>query len=150
MPDGSAGSWHAWQPEPLYDAGPMDPETQRLISLLKVCLKILGVTNREVARRMGMSPSYISKLFSGASELRLDHVIRICRAADLDPAEFFALAYPRQPAAASPAAFKLRELLQNLQPPPRSSPRPAEPLSEDKLQGTLKETLEKMMGKSQE
>ena len=128
----------------------MDPETQRLISLLKVCLKILGVTNREVARRMGMSPSYISKLFSGASELRLDHVIRICRAADLDPAEFFALAYPRQPAAASPAAFKLRELLQNLQPPPRSSPRPAEPLGEDKLQGVLKETLEKMMGRGEE
>ncbi len=127
----------------------MDPETQRLISLLKVCLKILGVTNREVARRMGMSPSYISKLFSGASELRLDHVIRICRAADLDPAEFFALAYPRHPAAVSPAAFKLRELLQNLQPPP-STPRPAEPLSEDKIQGMLKETLEKMMGRSQE
>jgi transcriptional regulator with XRE-family HTH domain len=127
----------------------MDPETQRLVSLLKVCLKILGVTNREVARRMGMSPSYISKLFSGASELRLDHVIRICRAADLEPAEFFALAYPRQPAGASPAAFKLRELLQNLQ-PPASQQRPAEPLSEDKLQGMLKETLEKMLGRSQE
>lgn len=128
----------------------MDPETQRLISLLKVCLKILGVTNREVARRMGMSPSYISKLFSGASELRLDHVIRICRAADLDPAEFFALAYPRQPAGASPAAFKLRELLQNLQPPPPSPRKPAESLSEDKLQGMLKETLERMLGRSQE
>lgn len=127
----------------------MDSETQRLVSLLKVCLKILGVTNREVARRMGMSPSYISKLFSGASELRLDHVIRICRAADLNPAEFFALAYPRQPAGASPAAFKLREMLQSLQPPP-SSPRPAESLSEDQLQGMLKETLEKMLGRSQE
>lgn len=128
----------------------MDPETQRLISLLKVCLKILGVTNREVARRMGMSPSYISKLFSGASELRLDHVIRICRAADLEPAEFFALAYPRQPAAASPAAFKLRELLQNLQSPPPSPSRKAEPLGEDKLQGMLKETLEKLLGRREE
>ena len=128
----------------------MDPETQRLVSLLKVCLKILGVTNRDVARRMGMSPSYISKLFSGASELRLDHVIRICRAADLNPAEFFALAYPRQPAGASPAASKLREMLQSLQPPPPSSPRPAEALSEDQNQGMLKETLEKMLGRSQE
>jgi transcriptional regulator with XRE-family HTH domain len=126
----------------------MDPETQRLVNLLKVCLKILGVTNREVARRMGMSPSYISKLFSGASELRLDHVIRICRAADLEPAEFFALAYPRQPAGISPAALKLRELLQHLQPPPPSSPRPAESLSGDQLQGMLKETLEKLLGRS--
>lgn len=136
--------------KPLYDVSPMDPETQRLVSLLKVCLKILGVTNREVARRMGMSPSYISKLFSGASELRLDHVIRICRAADLDPAEFFALAYPRQPVGASTAASKLRELLQNLQPPPPSPPKQAEPLGEDKLQGMLKETLEKMLGRSEE
>jgi hypothetical protein len=40
--------------------------------------------------------------------------------------------------------------LQNLQPPPPSAPRPAEPLSEDKLQGMLKETLEKMMGRGQE
>lgn len=132
----------------MYDLVNMDPETQRLVNLLKVCLKILGVTNREVARRMGMSPSYISKLFSGASELRLDHVIRICRAADLEPAEFFALAYPRQPAGVSPAALKLRELLQHLQPSPPPLPRPAESLSEDQLQGMLKETLEKMLGRS--
>lgn len=128
----------------------MDPETHRLVSLLKVCLKILGVTNREVARRMGMSPSYVSKLFSGASELRLDHVIRICRAADLDPSEFFALAYPRQPVGVSPAALRLREMLQSLQPTPVSPRRSAEALREDQIQGMLQETLEKMLGRKQE
>ena len=124
----------------------MDPETQRLINLLKVSLRILGVTNREVARSMEMSPSYISKLLSGSSELRLDHVVRICRAAGLDPSEFFALAYPRQPANGTLAASKLRELLQVAAPPPQLAPTPA--MSEAQLQDILKETLERMMGRS--
>jgi transcriptional regulator with XRE-family HTH domain len=126
----------------------MDPETQRLINLLKVTLRLLGVTNREVARRMGMSPSYISKLFSGTSELRLDHVIRICRAVSLEPAEFFTLAYPRQPAGSSVAASTLRELLQSVQlasPPPPAKPAPA--LDQEQIQEIFKATLEKMLGR---
>ncbi|HEX4962278.1 MAG TPA: helix-turn-helix transcriptional regulator [Thermoanaerobaculia bacterium] len=134
----------------------MDPETDRLVNLLKVSLKILGITNREVARRLEMSPSYISKLLSGASELRLDHVIRICRAAGIEPAEFFALAYPRQPMS-SLAASKLRDLLQNVQQQPQAllQPQPAPPpaaqvpvYSEAQLQEMLKVTLEKMLGRS--
>jgi len=122
----------------------MDPETERLVNLLRVCLKVLGVTNREVARRMGMSPSYVSKLFSGSSEMRLDHVIRVCRAAGLEPAEFFSLAYPRQPSHGTTAAAKLRELLQTFQPPPPPQ-KPADALDEAKLEEMLKATLERMV-----
>jgi transcriptional regulator with XRE-family HTH domain len=126
----------------------MDPETQRLLNLLKVCLRILGVTHRDLARRMGISPSYVSKLFSGVSELRLDHVVRVCRAIDLEPSEFFSLAYPRHPVGTSGAAFKLRELLQNLQlqPPPA---KPAETkISDEQLQQALKDALDKMSGRA--
>ena len=45
----------------------MDPETQRLINLLRSTLRVLGISHREIARLMKMSPSYISKLFSGVS-----------------------------------------------------------------------------------
>jgi transcriptional regulator with XRE-family HTH domain len=129
----------------------MDPETQRLLNLLKVSLKILGVTHRDLARRLKMSPSYVSKLFSGASDLRLDHIVRICRAVDLEPSEFFGLAYPRQPlsGSASRAAAKLGELLQNTQLPPPPAPKPEEPkLSEEKLHRMLEEALEKMLRRS--
>src|ERR1700744_4418971 len=68
----------------------MDPETERLVNLVKGSLRILGISNRELARRLEMSPSYVSKLLSGASELRLDHLVRICKATGLDPGEFFA------------------------------------------------------------
>jgi transcriptional regulator with XRE-family HTH domain len=121
----------------------MDPETERLISLLKVSFKVLGVSNREVARRMGMSPSYVSKLLSGASELRLDHLVRMCRAAEVEPAEFFSLAYPGGPGGATPAMAKLRDLLQSGQPPPAPK---AEAFSEEQLEQMLKATLAKLMG----
>lgn len=123
----------------------MDPETQRLVEVLKVSLRILGVTNREIARRMGMSPSYISKLFSGGSEMRLDHVIRICRAIGIEPAEFFTFAYPVPPRSTTPSAARLREMLQPGQPAP-----PAEVIDEEKIQRMLQETLERLASRRNE
>ena len=117
----------------------MDPETKRVINLLQVCLKILGIPNREVARRMGISPSYLSKLFSGGSEMRLDHLVRICRAIDLEPGEFFTLAYPRQARSSTATAARLRELLQQPPPPPPMDP------GEEKMQEMMKEVLEKLL-----
>lgn len=125
----------------------MDPETQRLINLLKVSLRILGISNREVARRLEMSPSYVSKLLSGSSELRLDHLIRMCRAAAIDPAEFFSLAYPRGPVGATASMAKLRELLQSVAPPPPPASA-REPLSDGQLEEVLKATLAKLIGRS--
>jgi len=125
----------------------MDQETQRLLNLLKITLRILGVTNREVARRLGISPSYISKLFSGVSELRLDHVVRICKAVGLEPGEFFSLAYPRQ-TSSSAAATQLRDLLQTIQLPPPPAPKPKREIDDDQLQAVVKETLEKVLGRS--
>jgi transcriptional regulator with XRE-family HTH domain len=128
----------------------MDPETQRLINLLRSTLRVLGISHREIARRMKMSPSYISKLFSGVSEMRLEHVIRICRAAELEPVEFFSLAYPRQPAGSSIAARKLRELLQTvqLQPPPTRRA----PVLDDEAQveEMLRAMLERLLRRSSE
>jgi transcriptional regulator with XRE-family HTH domain len=129
----------------------MDPETQRLINLLRSTLRVLGISHREIARRLKMSPSYMSKLFSGVSEMRLEHVIRICRAAELEPAEFFSLAYPRQPAGSSIVARKLRELLQaiQLQPPP---PTKRAPVLEDEAQveEMLRAMLEKLLRRTSE
>jgi len=134
----------------LYDVSVLDPETERLINLLKVSLKILGISHREVARRLDMSPSYVSKLLTGASEVRLDHVIRICRAAEIEPVEFFALAYPRHPVEGSPAGSRVRELLKNVQ---LQTPAPAPTLksafSEEQLHDMLKATLEKMLGRNE-
>jgi transcriptional regulator with XRE-family HTH domain len=123
-----------------------DPETTRLINLIKVTLRILGLSNREVARRLEMSPSYVSKLLSGAAEIRLDHVIRICRAASMEPAEFFSLAYPPSTPKASVTQARLRDMLAGLtSPPPPPPPLVPDRLSEKEIHDMLKATLERLM-----
>src|SRR3954469_10040214 len=122
----------------------MESETERLVNLVKVCLRILGVSNRQLARRLEMSPSYVSKLLSGSSELRLDHLIRICKVTGLDPGEFFALAYPVRPAATA-TGVRLRAMLQGSLSP---SPPPAEPAKvyrEDEVQAMLQAALERLI-----
>jgi transcriptional regulator with XRE-family HTH domain len=124
----------------------MDSETKRLINLLKVSLRMLGISNREVARRLEMSPSYVSKLLSGASELRLDHLVRMCKVADIELAEFFSLAYPRGPVTGTTAMAKLREMLQTTQdlaPPP--PPKRPEMFTEEQVQEMLRATLAKLI-----
>jgi len=123
----------------------MHPETQRLINLVKVSLRILGISNRELAKRLEMSPSYVSKLLSGASELRLEHLMRICDAIGIQPAEFFAMAYPVPVAKASLTAMRLHELLRSVSPfpPPRTMTRPD--FSDEQVQEMLRTALEKLM-----
>jgi transcriptional regulator with XRE-family HTH domain len=120
----------------------MDSETQRLVNLVKVSLRILGVSNRELARRLEMSPSYVSKLLSGASELRLDHLIRICKVTGLDPGEFFALAYPVR-SSPTPTGLHLRSLMQGSYSPP--PPPSAKVFSEEQVQEMLQAALAKLM-----
>ena len=124
-----------------------DPETKRLINLVKVTLRILGLSNREVARRLEMSPSYVSKLLSGAAEIRLDHVIRICRAADMEPAEFFGLAYPLPAPRPSTTQARLRDMLQGIapSPPPMPTKLVKDHFTEKEIHDMLKSTLERLM-----
>jgi transcriptional regulator with XRE-family HTH domain len=121
----------------------MDSETQRLVNLVKVSLRILGISNRELARRLEMSPSYVSKLLSGASDLRLDHLVRICKVTGLEPGEFFALAYPVR-SSPTPTGLRLRSLMQGSYAPP--PPPPANKVfSEEQVQEMLQAALAKLM-----
>src|SRR3954470_24008378 len=122
----------------------MDSETERLVNLGKVCLRILGVSNRELARRLGMSPSYASKLVWGSSELPLDRLVRICKVTELDPGEFFALAYPVRPTATATGS-RLRALLQLNAPPPPPPAAPARVYREDEVQAMLQAALERLI-----
>jgi transcriptional regulator with XRE-family HTH domain len=123
----------------------MDSETERLVNLVKVSLRILGISNRELAHRLKMSPSYVSKLLSGASALRLDHLVRICKVTGMDPGEFFALAYPARPAGTATGA-RLRAFLEGstAPPPPPPATAPARVFREEDVQAMLQAALEKL------
>lgn len=123
----------------------MDPEVQRLITILRTTMRILGVTNRDIERKLDLSPSYLSRLFSGGIELKAEHLVHIPKAMGLEPAEFFHLAYPRRSQPGSRAAEQLREVLRELGPPPSQEPAGGAFTEEQMTQ--LREMMRKMLGR---
>lgn len=103
-------------------------------------MKILDITNREVEKKLGLSYGYLSRLFAGAIELKIEHILDICGAIGLRPAEFFHLAYPRVQVPGTPAASKLRDVLQGFQPQGENGEVP-----EGSLTGLSHDEIEQMM-----
>src|SRR5215510_2556428 len=91
-------------------------ESERIIHRLRIALRLLGFTNREIERRLGYTPSYLTRLFSGQIELRFEHIVDIVDAIGMTVDEFFHFAYPGQPAELSKAAQQLDKLLDELRP----------------------------------
>jgi transcriptional regulator with XRE-family HTH domain len=132
-----------------YTVATMDEEVERLVNVLRTATKLLGITNREIEKKLGLSYGYLSRLFGGTIELRVEHIVRITKAIGVRPAEFFHLAYPRLPVPASPAALKLQGLLQGYQPtspaePPPPAAQPAVP-SKEELEKLIMSSLRKLL-----
>lgn len=87
------------------------PEVKRLLSILKTSMRSLGYTNRDIEKKLGLSGSYLSRLFSGLIDLKVDHIVSISRALGMDPDEMFQLAFPKRKKQPSVAALRLRETL---------------------------------------
>jgi transcriptional regulator with XRE-family HTH domain len=106
-----------------------------ILDTLKTSLRLLEVTNREIENKMGWSHGYLSRIFAGNIELRMEHILEIIGILRLHPAEFFELAYPQLPDPPSEAAQRLRSLLRRYQaepPPAVASPRPPEVAVDDR------------------
>jgi transcriptional regulator with XRE-family HTH domain len=138
---------------------PEKEEVRRLLDLLRTLMRMLGFSNREVERRMGLNHGSVSRVFSGHIEAKLDLVLGAARAIGLEYDEFFAFAYPdlRPPDRESEAARKIRFMLEDLRPlgsrrpvpaPVETPPPPAEPLNRDELLADVKKVLREMMSES--
>ncbi|HYX25756.1 MAG TPA: helix-turn-helix domain-containing protein [Thermoanaerobaculia bacterium] len=111
------------------------------MTVLRTAIRLLGLTNREIERRLGMTPSYLGRIFGGSIELKVEHVLAISRAMGLEPAEFFELAYPRRPDPPTEAAKTIRKLLRDMQ-PPEPEARPASMvISDEELQQKIQESV---------
>ena len=137
---------------------PNQEEVRRLLDLLRTLMRMLGFSNREVERRMGLNHGSVSRVFSGIIEAKLELVLGAARAIGLEYDEFFGLAYPdlRPLERESEAARRIRSMLEDLRPsgsrlgrsapPPEAPPPPpAEPLSRDELLADFKKVLREMM-----
>jgi transcriptional regulator with XRE-family HTH domain len=87
----------------------MKTETAQLSRVLKKSIHTLGLSLREVERRLGMSRGYLTRLFAGEMDLKMDHVVDIAGALGIEAEEIFQLAFPRTDNAPSQDALRLRE-----------------------------------------
>ncbi len=77
----------------------IDDEIERVTALLSTVIKVANVTKRELEKELGASGGYLSRLLSGKMGLSIRHILLICAAIGMEPAEFFHLAYPEAPGA---------------------------------------------------
>ena len=128
----------------------MRPEVQHMLTVLKTVMRVLGYSNRDVERKLGLSASYLSRLFSGVIELRFEHIVDISKAMGLELEEvmYFAYPHPRQPP--SESAIRLRELMGSVQAPtlmpPAPNPAAPAPPTEEDLEKLMTKTLRKLFG----
>jgi len=80
-----------------------------MLQTLKTIMRVLGFTNRDIERKLGLSSSYLSRLFSGGMELRFDHIVNISKAIGMRPEEVFQYAYQQTDEPPSEALKKLRK-----------------------------------------
>jgi transcriptional regulator with XRE-family HTH domain len=90
----------------------MSPEVQHMLSVLRSVIRGLGYNYQDVAKKLGLSSGYMSRLFSGKIDLKFQHIVDISRVLGFEPEEIFHLAYPRAKDAASPSALRYQMLTQ--------------------------------------
>jgi transcriptional regulator with XRE-family HTH domain len=117
----------------------MEPETERLLDVLKAAAKVLGFSLRELERKLGYSTGYLSRLLRGKVEVRMDHVCSIARAMGLEPSEVFQVAFPRTATPPSEAAARVRGALYKFSPPD-----PMENRSNAEMEQLLEKTLRRL------
>ena len=86
---------------------PVREEVRYVLDALKSAIKILGHTVRDIENKLRYSHGYLSRVFSGTIELKMEHVIDIARALEVEPEELLAFVYPTLKDPASPAAYEL-------------------------------------------
>jgi transcriptional regulator with XRE-family HTH domain len=132
-----------------------EAENQRILDLLRTLIRLLGLSNREIERRIGLSPSYLSRLFGGYLELKFEHVLEISRALGLEPGEIFELAYPESSKPPSESMERIRNVADTLQrsrpaaePAPKPAPEPAPVIStevEHRVQEVFRQVLQDLI-----
>ncbi len=67
-------------------------DVQQVLALFKRAIRSSGLSQKEVDRRIGVQPGYLSQVMIGRLDLKLKHLLRGLEAIDVDPAGFFSLA----------------------------------------------------------
>ena len=128
----------------------MTPETEHIITVLRTAMRILGYRNADLERKLGLSTSYLSRLFSGGIELRFEHIVNLAGAMGLRVEEILRFAYPETSEMPSEAALRLQAATGHFKPPAPSQPAVVPPAtnapSEADLERLMAKTLRRFFG----
>ncbi|HWM92844.1 MAG TPA: helix-turn-helix transcriptional regulator [Thermoanaerobaculia bacterium] len=108
-------------------------------------MRIFDVSNRDIEKRLGLGYGYLSRLFSGSIELKVEHILQILEVLGLSPAEFFQLAYPRRPSPPSEAAARMRTILDGFGPIPVEQRPPSGETTPEELEKMVSRVLQKLL-----
>lgn len=98
-------------------------EIARIAAALRTAIRLSGISHRQVERELGLSTGYLTRILAGQVELRVRHVLDVCRVIGLPPDRFFGALFPLQDAPESMS--RLERGLAQLHPPPgRPAPTP--------------------------
>lgn len=100
-------------------------EIARIAAALRTAIRLSGISHRQVERELGLSTGYLTRILAGQVELRVRHVLDVCRVIGLSPDRFFGALFPLQ--GGSDSMSRLERGLAQLHPPPG---RPAPPMAE--------------------
>jgi transcriptional regulator with XRE-family HTH domain len=100
-------------------------EIVRIAAALRTAIRLSGISHRQVERELGLSTGYLTRILAGQVELRVRHVLDVCRVIGLSPDRFFGALFPLQDGPESMS--RLERGLAQLHAAPG---RPAPPLAE--------------------
>lgn len=98
-------------------------EIARIAAALRTAIRLSGISHRQVERELGLSTGYLTRILAGQVELRVRHVLDVCRVIGLPPDRFFGALFPLQDGPESMS--RLERGLAQLHPSPG---RPAPPM----------------------
>lgn len=87
-------------------------DTRRLADLLSLLVRLSRRSRRSIEEELGLGSSGLSKILGGTVRLQVTHVLDILAVLEVDPGDFFRVAYPRRQLRQSPLLDRARSFLQ--------------------------------------
>src|SRR5262245_8221922 len=92
------------------DRNPVQVEVERVAAALRTAIRLSGVSARHIERTLHMSTGYLTRILAGQVELRMRHVLDVCRVIGLPAGSFFTALFPASPPDAAAEARLPRAL----------------------------------------
>ncbi len=115
-------------------------EIVRIAAALRTAIRLSGISHRQVERELGLSTGYLTRILAGQVELRVRHVLDVCRVIGLPPDRFFGALFPQQDA--PEAMSRLERGLAQLHPSPGRPAAP--PATGESRSGPVSELLRRL------